>query len=186
MRVITGRYKGRRLSTVRNFSVRPATDRVKQTIFDILATRMDFEGATVLDLFAGSGSLGIEALSRGAEHVDFVEQMDEAADCIEQNLSVLGCLQASRVWRMDASQVIDRGGRMYDLIFADPPYEYPNTHDIPERVFAGTLLSPRGYLLIEHVNTFRFITTRRYQTGPERQFGRTVVTFFSHPARTTS
>jgi len=147
---------------------------------------MDFEGATVLDLFAGSGSLGIEALSRGASRVDFVEQMDEAAHCIERNLLALGCMEGSRVWRMDASQVIDRGGRVYDLIFADPPYEYPNTQEIPERVFAGNLLSFHGYLLIEHSNKLGFMTTQRYQTGPERRFGRTVVTFFSHPPRTTS
>ena len=183
MRVITGRYKGRRLSTVRDLSVRPATDRVKQTIFDILVTRMDLEGTAVLDLFAGSGSLGIEALSRGAEHVDFVEQMEDAADCIEQNLVALGCLQAASVWRMDAGHLIDTSGRVYDLIFADPPYEYLHTPDIPERVFSGKLLSPHGYLMIEHSRELIFATTQRYQTGPERQFGRTMVTFFSHPDR---
>ncbi|HXG01311.1 MAG TPA: RsmD family RNA methyltransferase, partial [Bacteroidota bacterium] len=92
MRVISGEYRGRILKSVNTLLVRPATDRVKQTIFDVLSTRLDLEGAIVLDLFAGSGSLGIEALSRGAAHATFVETNRDAARCIRQNLTALGCL----------------------------------------------------------------------------------------------
>ncbi|MEK7250587.1 MAG: RsmD family RNA methyltransferase, partial [Bacteroidota bacterium] len=82
MRVISGIYKGRILKTVNDLSVRPVTDRVKQTLFDMLINRIEMDSATVLDLFAGSGGLGIEALSRGAAHVTFVESDSEAAHYI--------------------------------------------------------------------------------------------------------
>lgn len=186
MRVITGLYKGRRLSTVRNHSVRPAADRVKQTIFDVLATRIDLEGSIVLDLFAGSGSLGIEALSRAARRVDFVETIDEAADCIEQNLIALGCKHSAQVYRMDARRFVHEARDPYNLIFADPPYAYPHTAELPELFFSRGLLFPQGYLLIEHSSDVVFHSSGGYTMGPEKKFGRTVVTFFSHIASNKS
>jgi len=186
MRVITGQFRGRRLSTIKNHVVRPATNRVKQTVFDVLSTRVDLTGVNVLDLFAGSGSLGIEAISRGASHVDFVEHMGDAADCIEENLAALGCARSARVWRSDAWRFIDRPGQVYELIFADPPYDFAQTRDIPTRIFSHDLLARNGYLVVEHAKGVRFQTTGQFTTGPEKRFGRTLVTFFTHPAATTT
>ncbi len=183
MRVISGLYKGRLLRTVNNLSVRPATDRVKQTLFDMLTNRIEFEEAKVLDLFAGSGSLGIEALSRGASHATFVEDDDEAADFIEKNLTALGCAPEALVVETDAAAFISRCHDSYDLIFADPPYTYEATANIPGLIFAKTILKPRGYLLIEHTRDMKFVSTALYHVGPEKQFGRTAVTFFRHHHR---
>lgn len=180
MRVISGSYKGRILNTVKDLSVRPATDRVKQTIFDILTHRLDWEGTKVLDLFAGSGSLGIEALSRGAAHVTFVEIHCDALRFIEKNLQMLGCMDRAEVIREDAIWFIKGCNETYDVIFADPPYAFEQTASIPESVFGSGLLKPSGYLLIEHPRQLEFTSTPLYTVGPTKRFGRTVVTFFHH------
>ena len=181
MRVIAGLYKGRILKTVQDLSVRPATDRVKQTIFDMLTNRIEFEGARVLDLFAGSGSLGIEALSRGAAHVTFVELNPDAQMFIERNIEMLGCEEASLVVSMDAMQFLRRSQEHYDLIFADPPYAYDETATMPSVVFQDKALKKHGYLLIEHATKLEFTSTPLYHAGPTKKFGRTIVTFFHHP-----
>jgi 16S rRNA (guanine966-N2)-methyltransferase len=180
MRIITGLYKGRILKTVKDLSVRPATDRVKQTIFDMLATRVDLDGASVLDLFAGSGSLGIEALSRGAERAVFVETSPAAIASIEANLAMLDCNDAAEIHETDALAFITRSNEHYDIIFADPPYEFDETQNIPEIVFTSGILKRYGMLIIEHATSLRFESTQLYNTGPEKKFGRTVVTFFTH------
>ncbi len=180
MRVITGMYKGRILRTVKDLSVRPATDRVKKTIFDMLTNRMVLEGASVLDLFAGSGSLGIEALSRGAAHVTFVETNADALGFIEQNIAMLGCENTTEILCQDAMQFLRRSQDEYDLIFADPPYAYDETSTIPSVIFQDRILKRHGYLLIEHASKLEFLTTPQYDVGPSRKFGRTHVTFFQH------
>jgi 16S rRNA (guanine(966)-N(2))-methyltransferase RsmD len=181
MRVITGRYKGRRLITVKDMSVRPATDRVKQVIFDILATRIDIINADVLDLFAGTGALGIEALSRGASRVDFVETGDDAARCIERNLIMLHAQDLTRVYRIDALRFVQDYNAGYNLIFADPPYGYRGTVELASLVFQREMMRPGGYLVMEHDADIEFQNTDLYAAGPIRKFGRTRVTFFSHP-----
>lgn len=184
MRVISGMYKGRILKTVKDLSVRPATDRVKQTIFDVLTTRIDLEGALVLDLFAGSGSLGIEALSRGAAHATFVESNREAVSYIEKNLEALACTDRAEVLQEDALWFVRGCRESFDLIFADPPYAFEGTATLPELVFRAGALKPQGYLLIEHARQLQFASTAEYTTGPAKKFGRTVVTFFRHHQRT--
>jgi 16S rRNA (guanine966-N2)-methyltransferase len=178
MRVITGTYRGRTINTVKGLSVRPATDRVRQTIYDILATRLQFDGARVLDLFAGSGSLGLEAISRGAAWVTFVDQDREAAACIRQNLQTLGCASSAEVVEMDAMSFVrlDRGP--FELVFADPPYAFGESPDIPSLVFSGGLVRPGGFLVMEHGQRVQFRGTPEYHVGPEKRFGRTLVTFF--------
>ncbi len=181
MRVITGLYKGRILKTVQDLSVRPATDRVKQTMFDMLTNRIEFEGARILDLFAGSGSLGIEALSRGATHVTFVELNPDAEAFIERNVEMLGCEEETEIISMEAMQFLRRSQEQYDLIFADPPYAYDETATIPSVIFQSKILKKHGYLLIEHATKLEFSSTPLYHAGPSKKFGRTIVTFFHHP-----
>ena len=178
MRVIAGLYKGRTLTTVNDHTVRPATDRVKQTIFDMLTTRLPFDGSTVLDLFAGSGSLGIEALSRGAAHVTFVELSATASECIERNLQMLRCEEMADVFEMDALQFVRKSRTPFDLIFADPPYVFESTTDLPLEILSRNLLTPGGYLIIEHARDVRFAPSALFRNGPQKRFGRTVVSFF--------
>lgn len=178
MRVIAGEYRGRNLVTVKDLSVRPATDRVRQTIFDMLTTRMEFDGATVLDLFAGSGSLGIEAISRGAARVVFVESGKEAAAHIERNLSSLGCRSRGEVVVRDVTTYLASSHQRYHLVFADPPYGYPQTGRLPELIFGRKFVTPGGYLLVEHTRDAVFPASQLFVTETTKKFGRTLVTFF--------
>jgi 16S rRNA (guanine966-N2)-methyltransferase len=183
MRIITGLYKGRVIKTVPDLSVRPATERVRQTLFNMLTNRIDFEGIAVLDMFAGSGSLGLEALSRGAARATFVEQGDEAAEFLEENVRLLGCEDVTEILQMDAMGFIAARHGSYDLVFADPPYSYEQTDRIPGLMFEYGMIKPGGYLLIEHASSLRFESTPLYTAGPEKKFGRTLVTFFHHPVQ---
>ncbi|HUI65504.1 MAG TPA: 16S rRNA (guanine(966)-N(2))-methyltransferase RsmD [Bacteroidota bacterium] len=178
MRVIAGVYRGRTLLTVKDLSVRPATDRVRQTLFDMLANRVILEGARVLDLFAGSGSLGIEAISRGAAHVTFIENARDAVEFIERNLRTLGCAETADILEMDAMSYLRQSREAFDIVFADPPYADAETEEIPGLAFGNGLVRRGGYLLIEHSDAVAFASTQHFTVGPVKKFGRTRVTFF--------
>jgi 16S rRNA (guanine966-N2)-methyltransferase len=187
MRIIAGLYKGRTIGTVRDLSVRPATDRVRQTIFDVLVHRMDLQGCTVLDLFAGSGSLGLEALSRGAGRVTFVESSEDAIAYLERNIRTLGCETLTEIVPLDAMMYLSRTRSQFDLVFADPPYRFAELAAVPDIVFAKKVLAPDGFLMMEHTTDLHFKSTAAYRIGPEKKFGRTLVTFFqSNPEHTNA
>src|ERR671925_144199 len=123
VRVIAGSAKGRRLATSPTLALRPTADRVREALFNILGVRI--EGAAILDLFAGSGAVGLEALSRGARQAMFVEVHEPACRLIEKNLWLCGLYAQATVWCDDAPKVLTvlkRRGRTFDLIFLDPPY----------------------------------------------------------------
>ena len=118
MRIVAGEFKGRRLRMPRGAPTRPTADRVREALFSMLG---DVAGARVLDLYAGSGALGIEALSRGAASVVFVERDTRAAAAIQANLDTVGA--EADVSRQDVLAFVRRDGRSYDLVFCDPPYD---------------------------------------------------------------
>jgi 16S rRNA (guanine966-N2)-methyltransferase len=118
LRVIAGTFKGRRLEAPRGTRTRPTADRVREALFSMLG---DVEGARVLDLYAGSGALGIEAISRGAASAVFVERDAGAVAAIERNLASLGLQE--RVARQDAVRFLTRSDGPFDLVFCDPPYD---------------------------------------------------------------
>ena len=118
MRVVAGTFKGRRLAAPKGTRTRPTADRVREALFSMLG---DVDGARALDLYAGSGALGIEALSRGAESVQFVERDARAAAAIERNLTALGV--EAPVARQDVLRFLGRAEGMFDLVFCDPPYD---------------------------------------------------------------
>lgn len=120
MRVITGEARGRRLITLEGEDVRPTTDRVKEGMFNII--QFDLEGASVLDLFAGSGQLGIEALSRGAEHCTFVDSASSSIDVVKQNLKTVGYEKKSSVFCGDSKMYITLSRDKFDIALLDPPY----------------------------------------------------------------
>ena len=182
MRIITGIYKGRPLTTVKDNSIRPATDRVKGSIFNMLQNRLDLNGALVLDLFAGSGSLGFEALSRGAERVTFVDDQKGALDSLESNAESLGCTDQCDIIREDALTFLRRGAGHYDLIFADPPYAWEGIASLPAEIITRGLLRKSGLLIIEHSKQAAFAPSGAFEPPLCREFGNTRVSFFTQPA----
>lgn len=120
MRVITGIARGRKLQTLAGKDIRPTTDKVKEAMFSII--QFEIPGAFVLDLFAGTGSLGIEALSRGARHCVFVDNSRESQAVINQNLQTTGLLQNARVMATDAMAYISSCKETIDIALLDPPY----------------------------------------------------------------
>ena len=120
MRVITGEARGRRLVTLEGEDVRPTTDRVKEGMFNII--QFDVEGANVIDLFAGSGQLGIEALSRGAKHCTFVDAANRSVDVVKQNLKTVGFEKRASVFCGDSKMYITLSKDKFDIALLDPPY----------------------------------------------------------------
>jgi 16S rRNA (guanine966-N2)-methyltransferase len=126
MRIIAGRFKGKTIAAPKGLATRPTSDRVREALFNVLehgAPEVDFEGLRVLDLFAGSGALGLEALSRGARFCLFIEEDAGARGAIRRNVEALGLTGATKIWRRDATRLGDAGmATSFDLVFCDPPY----------------------------------------------------------------
>jgi 16S rRNA (guanine(966)-N(2))-methyltransferase RsmD len=122
----------------------------------------------------------LEALSRGAARVTFVESGRQAADRIEENLRAFGS-DGGEVHREDAIAYLAGASSAYELVFADPPYNYERTADLPSLIFGRGLMKPGGILLIEHAKELSFASTPLYAIGPVKRFGRTIVTFMQGP-----
>ena len=151
MRVISGTSKGRKLVTPRSQSVRPTSDRVKESIFNIL--REEIEGKRVLDLFAGTGNLGIEALSRGAEKTIFVEKGRQALRLIQRNLNQFGLEDQSEIIPKDVNRaigILKQRGESFDVIFMDPPYEKGMIEKTLMKLNSHPIYCRDSLLVIEH------------------------------------
>ena len=151
MRVISGRYRGRRLKGPKGMDLRPTGDRLKETLFNILKPRIS--GAVVLDIFSGTGAIGIEALSRGADRVVFVERDPAAIDLIRQNLQTCGIENDFLIIREDVFTTLRSLARQdfkSDIIFFDPPYDWKHYTDLLKLAFKPELMSPDACVVIEH------------------------------------
>lgn len=151
VRIIGGSAGGRRLATPRGAATRPTTDRVRESLFSILGGPP--EGTRVLDLFAGSGALGLEALSRGADHTVFVDQAPAALEVLRANLRSLGFGDRATVLRADALRALprlERAGERFGWIFVDPPYASGLADAVLERLGTGDLVAAEGVVAVEH------------------------------------
>jgi 16S rRNA (guanine966-N2)-methyltransferase len=169
MRVVAGEARGRALQAPPGRGTRPTSDRVREAIFDVLGSMAAVEGAVVADLFAGSGALGIEALSRGAAHVSFVDREQRAVATIRANLAATGFARPrAEVVRADVLRWLDSAAPV-DLVFCDPPYAY---HRWP--ALLGPLASVTGLALLETGD--RLDLGAGWQVLKEKHYGGTVVT----------
>ena len=134
MRIISGTYKGRRISPPKNISARPTTDFAKESLFNLLNNRMDFEGIDMLDLFAGTGSIGLEFISRGARDVIAVEMAHTQQNFIIQTCKLLKIKNLNLI-RGDVFKFINSCKMQFDFIYADPPYDLPQLSKIPDLIF---------------------------------------------------
>jgi len=160
MRIITGIYKGRHFDIPKTFKARPTTDFAKENIFNVLNGYIDFEGATALDLFSGTGSISLELLSRGCSQVISIEQDRDhhrfILDCLKK-LGVSERGQSSVVpIRGDAFRFVKSCRQTFDFIFADPPYSLPELPSIPNLILERGLLKEHGVFVFEHGKNYDF------------------------------
>jgi 16S rRNA (guanine(966)-N(2))-methyltransferase RsmD len=148
LRVIGGSLGGRRLEGPPRSGVRPTTDRVREALFEVLGEVV--EGARVLDLYSGTGAIGIEALSRGAEWCDFVESDPKAQAVVRENLTRTALLDVSKLYPLPVARALARLQGPYDLVVADPPYEYDRAESELAQVITSGLLAEGGVLAVEH------------------------------------
>jgi 16S rRNA (guanine966-N2)-methyltransferase len=180
MRVVSGVAKGRRLKAPSGGRIRPTADRVKETLFDIIGERV--LNARVLDLFAGTGSLGIEALSRGARFVLFVDAAREAVKLIGDNLVRTAMEERAETWRSDALAAVARlkkEGRHFDIVLLDPPYGYDHIGGILRQLQQANLFSRRSLMVVEHHKRTE-IPNRvdSMERIDQRRFGDTMISFY--------
>jgi 16S rRNA (guanine966-N2)-methyltransferase len=151
MRVISGKYRGRRLMGPTGLDLRPTGDRLKESLFDILAPKID--GAIVLDAFGGTGAVGIEALSRGAREAVFIESIATGCRLIRKNLKLCGIEAGYRILQQDifaSLRLLARQGFKANIVFFDPPYDWKPYRDLLEIVFERELLIQPSCAVIEH------------------------------------
>jgi len=147
-RIIAGEFRGRRLSVPAE-TTRPTSDRVREAVFSMLGSRMDLSDMRVLDLYAGSGALGLEAVSRGAASAVLVESDRRAAGVLRGNIGVCGAAARVRIVNRSVESFIAAPSGEFDLIFLDPPYEV-STEDVNQVLAAlSSLLSPEGWVVVE-------------------------------------
>ena len=179
MRIVAGEFRGRRLRPVPEKGIRPTADRIREAMFNILGDRV--RGAVVLDLFAGTGALGLEALSRGAAEAVFVDRMDAALRTISRNLDDLGLTNRSRVIRWDLSRNLGplRARRpAFDLVFLDPPYGRGLLAPVLFRLVAADCLAPGARLVAEHSAEESPSTAPGGPVSTDRRrYGKTLVSF---------
>lgn len=176
MRIITGTLKGRNIHIPKTLEVRPTTDRVKEGMFSVIDARKFLVGARVTDLFAGSGGLGFEALSRGAEHVLFVEQDARNTSHIEQLAGEFGVADRCRTATSRVEDFLDGPPLPADFVFCDPPYDYPQMGEMADRILEKGWLNPGGWLILEHDKRHDFRDHSRLLQ--QKLYGRTCVCFF--------
>ena len=149
MRVIAGTAKRLQLKTVEGMDTRPTTDRIKETLFNMISEYL--AGSNFLDLFSGSGAIGIEALSRGAAHASFVEQSKKAMACIRENLAYTKLADKAELYETDVINALSRmeGRKVFDYIFMDPPYNQLLEKKVLEYLSTSKLLSEDGLVIVE-------------------------------------
>lgn len=180
MRIVGGEFRGRALSTPRSDAIRPTSDRAREALFNILAHRFSGqpEGARVLDLFAGTGALGLEALSRGAGFCLFVEEAAAARALIRANVESFGLQGRTKIFRRDAARLGDAGTIMpFDLVFADPPYGKGLGERAIAAALAGGWLKPDALVVLEEAASASFAPPAGMKIVEERHFGDTILRF---------
>lgn len=155
MRIIRGKYGRRRFDVPTNITARPTTDFARENIFNVIENRVDLEGATALDLFAGTGAVSFEFLSRGCSSVTSVEKAATQYNFIRKVASILNDTNLRTV-RGDALKFVDTAVRPFDVVFADPPYDLPDFGTIPGRILGSKVVGPGTLFVMEHSKAYDF------------------------------
>lgn len=178
MRIVGGEFRGRPLAAPRSNAIRPTTDRTREALFNVLSHRFGdrLEGARVLDLFAGTGALGLEALSRGASHCTFIEESAEGRGLIRDNVEAFGLQGRTKIFRRDATSLGVVGTiQPFTLLFADPPYGKGLGEKALQSALAGGWLAAGALCVVEEAASAAFEPGPRFRIEDERSYGETVI-----------
>lgn len=175
MRIIGGKYRGRRIVPPSGFKARPTTDFAREGLFNILNNRLDFENVTVLDLFSGTGCMSYEFASRGASEVHLVERDHVHISGIRKIINELG-IENIKTIHIDVKAYLKTCKAKYDLVFADPPYELKWLRDIPDLVLDAGVLKEDGFFILEHPRDMSF--NEHSQFFEHRNYGGVNFSFF--------
>jgi len=183
MRIITGKARGLHLNVPKNYDVRPTADRVKESLFNIIGSKI--VDAAVLDLFAGSGNLGLESWSRGARLVQFVDNSRVSLRLTESNIQKCRAEADCKVLKHDAEAAVDllyKQGQRFDLVFVDPPYNKGWVQKILVKLEKNPILAESGWLVAEHSmhDDIAIAVSDGYEIFRRQQYGETVLTFIRH------
>jgi 16S rRNA (guanine966-N2)-methyltransferase len=180
MRIVGGKFRGRPLEAPRNQDIRPTSDRIREALFSILGSKIDIENIRVLDLFAGTGALGLEALSRGAAFCLFVETDSAARALIRTNSENFSVMGHSKIYRRDATKLGPRpvsAGPEFDLVFADPPYSRGLAEPALNDLLTGNWLAPEAMVIVEESAKSEIIVPDRLEQIDERRYGESQIIF---------
>ena len=179
MRIVAGKYKGKNLASPKTDDVRPTTTRIKETLFNVLQGYI--AGSDVLDLFAGSGSLGIEAISRGAKRVDFADKSRDSIALVRQNLKgIEGCYTVQNVDFLSALRSAHASGQRYDVIFLDPPYASDLGEMAIAKIIEFELLKKDGVIVFEHGSDKKFVLKDKGYKVRTKPMGTITAEFITH------
>lgn len=182
MRIVGGEFRGRALATPRSDAIRPTTDRTREAVFNVLAHRFAgrVDGARVLDLFAGTGALGLEALSRGAAYAVFIEESAEGRGLIRTNVETFGLTGRTKIFRRDATALGEAGTlASFGLVFADPPYGKGLGERALRSAREGGWLAPGALCVVEEAVSAPFDPGAGFSILDERNYGETVIRFIA-------
>jgi 16S rRNA (guanine966-N2)-methyltransferase len=185
MRIVAGRFKGRALAAPKSPDIRPTSDRLREALFDILSHRFadELEGARVLDLFAGTGALALEALSRGAATALFVDSGVEARALIRENVEALGLGGVTRIFRADATKLGKAPvGPPFTLAFLDPPYGRSLVGPALASLVAGGWLAEGALVVVEVEAAGEIVAPPEFEPLDERRYGDTRLAIYVYPA----
>lgn len=182
MRIVGGKHKGHSIAPPPGSATRPTSDRVRESVFNILAhgiEGLELEGARVLDLFAGTGAMGLEAISRGARFCQFVEDSAEARGLIRNNADALGAIGLVKIWRRDATDLGPCAPQPgFDLVFADPPYGKGLGEKALISLVSGKWLNPAAVVVLEESAKADVPAIEGLSLFDERAYGGTIIRFY--------
>lgn len=161
MRIISGKYGRRRFDVPTNITARPTTDFARENLFNVLTNLIDFEGMTAVDLFAGTGAVSFELLSRGCAAVTSVEMAQTQLAFIRKVSGILGC-EGHRIVKGDAFRFVENASSAVDFVFADPPYNHPRFAEIPALILKSQLVKEGTLVVVEHSQAHDFSTLKGF------------------------